>query len=127
MKSSRPFRKVPSDKSESAKPNQHFAPMKSKCFADSAMVWRFGQSNPVGWREKEFANEGSNGSGVFWGTNELTNLERPESANEGLRNRNPSERRIEYTKYPSFVRYKWYNIEATCDACEEDYPKPSPR
>ena len=64
---SRPFRKVPSDKSESAKPNQHFAPMKSKCFADSAMVWRFGQSNPVGWREKEFANEGSNGSGVFLG------------------------------------------------------------
>jgi hypothetical protein len=96
--------------------------MKSKCFADSAMVWRFGQSNPVGWREKEFANEGSNGSGVFLGTNELTNLERSESAN-----RNPSERRIEYTKYPSFVRYKWYNIEATCDACEEDYPKPSPR
>ena len=56
------------------------------------------------------------------GTNELTNLERSESAN-----RNPSERPIEYTKYPSFVRYKWYNIEATCDACEEDYPKPSPR
>ena len=102
--------------------------MKSKCFADSAMVWRFGQSNPVGWREKEFANEGSNGSGVFLGTNELTNLERSESSNyKGSEIATRAADRIEYTKYPSFVRYKWYNIEATCDACEEDYPKPSPR
>ena len=94
--------------------------MKSKCFADSAMVWRFGQSNPVGWREKEFANEGSNGSGVFSG-DELTNLERSESSNyKGSEIATRAADRIEYTKYPSFVRYKWYNIEATCDACEED-------
>ena len=61
------FGKVPSDKSESASQISTSQPMKSKCFADSAMFWRFGQSNPVGWREKEFANEGSNGSGVFLG------------------------------------------------------------
>jgi len=57
----------------------------------------------------------------FWGTNELTNLERSESSNyKGSEIATRAADRIEYTKYPSFVRYKWYNIEATCDACEED-------
>ena len=56
------------------------------------------------------------------GTNELTNLERPESSNyKGSEIATRAADRIEYTKYPSFVRYKWYNIEATCDACEGDY------
>ena len=116
------FGKVPSDKSESAKPNQHFAPMKSKCFADSANRIQSGGAKRNSQTKVQTVRE------FFWGTNELTNLERSESSNyKGSEIATRAADRIEYTKYPSFVRYKWYNIEATCDACEEDYPKPSPR